>query len=180
MLPHKRNRILAVAVLICIASIIVALRIYAGKPKPEKLQFQTIEQAEYGSLSSLYEACGPELIVITWAKEIENLDRIFNEDAKTKLKTIDYSKYFVILVFQGRRPTLGYRVNIIKITRLQNDITILVDFTEPRPDMEAAPMESSPYQLIQMEKYGIWNQGITFKLAVNQGIVISTSYTMCR
>ena len=89
---------------------------------------------------------------------------------------LDYDAYFVIAVFQGRKPTTGYDIQIERITRLESKVTIQARFSEPKPDAEKAPEETSPYHLVQVQKTGTWGRSITFSLVVDNVVVASLSH----
>ena len=73
------------------------------------------------------------------------------------------------------RPTTGYGVQINRIARQGDTVTIYAQFREPNPDEERADMVTSPYHLVRVKKVGTWEGDISFNLVVGGGIAASLS-----
>jgi len=94
-------------------------------------------------------------------------------EAKRKLKELDYSRYFALLVLEGAKPSTGYSVKITSITSSGNVVTVYADFLETPENMERAAMVTYPYYLVAIEKPGEWAETVTFNLVVDQAVVVS-------
>jgi hypothetical protein len=157
----------------CVLFILAGLS--ACQPKETDLPFETIEQRDASGTGQVYKDEKPGLIVITAPEEATNLDALITSEAQARLARLSYDEYFVIAVFQGRKPTTRYGVQIERIARQGSKVTVYAQFSEPKPDEEKAPEETSPYHLIQVQKVGTWGQEVTFELIVKGSIVASVS-----
>jgi hypothetical protein len=91
---------------------------------------------------------------------------------------MDYNAYFALAVFQGMKPTDGYGVQIERIVRRGNEVTIHAQFQEPRPDQKKNDIVTSPYCLIQVQKIGTWDQNIEFNVIADGSVVIPASHNI--
>ena len=66
--------------------------------------------------------------------------------------TIDFSKTTVIGVFLGTRPTAGYSVQVTKVERDGDAIVVTYREGKPGPDVMAAQMLTTPYQLVSIDR----------------------------
>ena len=82
----------------------------------------------------------------------------------------------VIGVFQGRKPTTEYGVQIEQITRRGGVVTVHALFTERKPGSAAGDAITSPYHLVRLPKTGVWGKAITFNLVVGDNVVTSLSH----
>jgi len=153
-----------------------ALMITSCKPQERDLPFETIEQKEWAGTGQSYEAREPGLMIISRLQDITSLDKLVTDGAMTKLKELDYDNCFVLVVFQGWKPTTGYRVQIDRTTRTGKMINIYTQFLEPKPEEAKADAITSPYHLVQVQKTGEWGQEISFQVIVNETIVSSLAY----
>lgn len=142
------------------------------------LPFETIEQKLKADLGPPYEGREPRLMVIARPEEVANLNDWVTEDAKDRLQTLDYDTYFALIVFQGWKPTFGYGIQIERITRLEGEVTVFVQFKEPRPDEEKADTVTSPYHLVQVQKVDTWAQDVTFNVVADGTNIVSVSHTI--
>ncbi len=169
--PKSYNRYM---LFLCILVALAGLS--ACQPKEVDLPFETIERRDASGTGQVYKDKSPGLIVIATPEEAAILDALVTPEAQVQLQRLDYDAYFVIAVFQGRKPTTGYDIQIERITRLESKVTIQARFLEPKPDAEKAPEETSPYHLVQVQKTGTWGQSITFNLVVDNVVVTSLSH----
>ncbi len=150
----------------------------ACNPKPEEttLAFETLEQEEWAGTENPYESREPSLIVVSLPEEIDKLSGFVSEESQAELQALDYANHFALLVLQGWKPTTGYKVNVVRVTRLKDAVNVYADFIEPKPDEEKGDMVTAPYHLIQIPKMESWGKDITFTLVVSQTIIISFSH----
>lgn len=148
----------------------------ACQPKEINLPFETIEQRDASGTGQVYKDKQPGLMIIATSKEGTKLDALVTPETRARLQNLNYNADFVIAVFQGRKPTTGYGVQIERITRQGSKVTIYAQFSEPKPDEEKAPEETSPYHLVQVQKVGTWGQRTTFNLVVGGATVTSLSH----
>ena len=142
------------------------------------LPFETIEQKLKADLGPPYEGREPGLMVIARPEEVANLNDWVTEDAKARLQTLDYDAYFGLIVFQGWKPTFGYGIQVERIASLEDEVTVLVQLKEPRPDEEKADTVTSPYHLVQVQRVGAWARDVTFNMVAEGAIIVSVSHNV--
>jgi len=177
---QKRNELLpySIIVLACIA--LIAFGAAACQPKPGEtaLPFETIAQEEWGKANKPYEPREPGMVIISRAGEIINLDGMVSDESVRQLQTLDYGQYFAITVFQGRKGSTGYDIQVNRIGRSENIVNVYAQLDNPPPDIEAGAMETSPYHLVKVQKTGSWGQEITFNLFAGETLVASLVHTI--
>lgn len=165
--------------MIFLSVLAIFLGLSACQPKEVKevdLLFETVERRDASGTGQVYQDRQPSLMVITTPEEAASLGALVTPKAQAQLQNLNYSTYFAIAIFQGRKSTTGYGVEIERITRLESKVTIYARFLEPKPNAERAPEETSPYHLVQVQKTGMWGQSITFDLVEGDTVVTSLSY----
>lgn len=155
--------------------LIPLLGLSACQSKEAKLPFETLDQGDWGNAGHAYEAQEPTLTVITQSTEVTELDDWITLHAQTQLQMLDYNTDFAIVVFQGWKPTSGYSVQVDRVTRRGDTVTVYAQFRRPKPEKEKADIARSPYHLVQVQKVGTWDQEITFNLVVDEVVVASLS-----
>ena len=169
------HRLSSILVLASVLGMLFGLGACNPAPTEATLPFETIEQKELAGTGKPYELREPGLIIISRIDEVNNLNGLITDEAKAKLQAVDYSGYFALLVLQGWKPTMGYKVSIDHIARIENTVNIYAEFLEPEPDKEISPAETSPYHLVKVQKTGNWDQDITFNLFAGERLMISLS-----
>jgi len=154
------------------------LGLSACKSQETNLPFEILEQEERNLTGQIYEAREPGLIIVAQADEVAELDDWVTETSKEQLQVMDYDVYFALVVFQGMKPTDGYGVQIERIARKGNEVTIHAQFQEPRPDQEKNDIVTSPYCLIQVQKIGAWDQDVKFNVIADGSVLISASHSI--
>jgi hypothetical protein len=75
------------------------------------LPFETIEQDVYAvDTGKLYESREPGIIIISHVEKIDNLVGLVSLEGIMQLRALDYSQYFALAAFQGRKGSLGYYI----------------------------------------------------------------------
>lgn len=138
------------------------------------LSFETIERWDYASgTGKYYMPSEPGLIVVAQSTEAQNLDGILRDPIFQQIEDLDYSQYFVIAAFQGRKHSSGYGIQINQISQVGNVVNIFAQLSEPVPNHEIWPMTTSPYHLVKVHKRGNGGQEITFNLVVENKPVVT-------
>jgi len=158
---------------LCLLATMSLIGLSACQPKETNLPFETIEQRDTSGTGKVYESKQPGLIVIAVSEETPNLDALVTSKAQARLQSLDYNPHFVIVIFQGWKPTTRYSIQIERVTRRENTVTIYALFREPKPDEPKGDEVTSPYHLVQVQKVGTWGQQITFNLVVGDATVTS-------
>ena len=156
----------------------LSLGLSACKPQETDLPFEILEQEEINLAGQAYETREPGLIIVAQPDEVTELDDWVTEASKEQLRVIDYNAYFALAVFQGVKPTDGYGVQIERIVRKGNEVTIYAQFQEPSPDREKNDIVTSPYCLVKVQKIGAWEQNIMFNVIVDDSVVIYASHNI--
>jgi hypothetical protein len=151
--------------------------LHVDTPRPPGLHFDTIANTNFSEGHIVFDSEEPGMMVFTQPEELGNLQlRASASDLELKLKELDYSKYFALLVLEGAKPTTGYSIKITSIMRSGNVVTVNADFLEVPENMERANVVTYPYHLVAIEKTGEWAETITFNLVVDQALVVSISH----
>jgi hypothetical protein len=151
--------------LLVISLVLVA----CGQPAVD-LPFQSIEQRPMSGTGELYEDRQPGVIVISTADGVGKLEGLITPESLVQLQALDYQKHFAIAVFQGWKPTDGFNIQIERITRAGDQVSIIAQAKERQPDLARADVVTSPYHLVVVDKLGEWNKPVSFELKVNTSI----------
>jgi hypothetical protein len=142
----------------------------ACQPGETALSFDTIEQRDASYTGKLMEGPNPVIFVVASADRAVKLEGLITAEAQAKLQNLDYGKYVAVAVFQGKKPSTGYSIQIDQIVRTGDHVRVYPKFTEPRPDESTGAMITSPYHLVQVRKIEDWRSPMLFYLIVN-GVV---------
>ncbi len=150
----------------------------ARQPQTQELPFETISQGIGFPTGRSYSGEDPNLLVITAPEAVDapGLEIQFTPELAEQLRTLDYDRYFAILVLQGHKNIIGYQVTIQQVIRQGNQINIQVEFVEPAPETLILPAFSSPYHLIAVSKTGTWGEQFQFVLVNERQSVAETTY----
>ncbi len=162
--------------MIFLSVLAISLGLSACQPKEVDLLFETIERRDASGTGQVYQDRQPGLIVIATPEEAASLGALVTSESQAQLQNLNYNTYFAIAIFQGRKPTTRYSVQIERITRKGNMVTIHALFKEPQPSEAKGDEVTSPYHLVQVQKVGTWGQTITFNLVAGDVIVTSLSH----
>lgn len=157
--------------LACTLTLLFALA--ACQPLKTDLPFETIEQKIWAGTGEAYRHSQPGLMVIARPEETSKLDNLITQQAHSHLQTLDYSAYFALVVFQGLKGSGGYTVEIERVTRQGNRVTISVQFQEPQPSSAVISAVTSPYHLVRVSKSGTWDELIEFTVVASGRQVLS-------
>lgn len=145
--------------------------------RQNELSFETIEvENESASSGEYYEEQEPGIVIVAKPEEISSLGSWISSKALNQLGRLDFESYFAIAVFQGRKPTSRYGVEITDVTFDDDKVTISTQFLERPADEEATDEVTSPYHLIRVQKNGMRGRSIMFELVVSGTIVTSVSH----
>jgi hypothetical protein len=145
-------------------------------PEPQDLPFETIIQGDGFYTGQGYGREEPNILVIAGPDEVDKpgLDVQFPSEVAHKLRQLDYSRSFVILVLQGRKPSSGYQVTIQQIAQHGDRVIVQAEFTEPQSKTFTRPAFTSPYHLVSVSRQGRWGQQIHFVVRTDDKEVAET------
>ncbi|HEX7974069.1 MAG TPA: protease complex subunit PrcB family protein [Anaerolineales bacterium] len=142
-----------------------------------EISFEMIEKADQNNKGVFYPGTTPRMFVIATKNAGLDLRNYFSEASQDQLQNSDYNSYYFIAVFQGYQSTGGYGVNILRIVRENNDITVQTNFLIPQPDTVTTTVITSPYELVKIRKLGDYQSACTPHIPT--GNVAVTNVTPC-
>jgi hypothetical protein len=116
---------------------------HATPPCTENIPFVTIGA---GTGFGVGMGDDPMALTITDAGEWNKFNSAYG------IPTPDFENYLAIAVFQGVKPTPGYRIHVENITRSYNTITVMVNMSEHLSGYSCAEMVTYPYCVIAVKK----------------------------
>ena len=137
------------------------------------LIFETIEQ-ENGA-GSKYNTVEPGIMVISSKEDITSLPS-GSDEAIHKLQELDYENFFALIVFQGRKDSGGYDVQIERVAPVETTINVYAQFNEPKPNEVITLVATSPFHLVKIQKTGEWGQEFLFQVIVGDTIVATLNH----
>lgn len=142
-------------------------------PEGASLPMATIRQGLFFS-EQYYTAKQPAIVVVARPEEIVQIEQWLDDEILAGLKSIDYEKQLVIVVFQGAGPS-DRNAEVKVVARSGSIVTVVAYFNEPP---KGAPREltlASPYHIVAVEKVGEWDATFTFRLVVQGEVVAETT-----
>ncbi len=119
-----------------------------------ELPFETIEKSESSGTGYGFRGVEPDIAVVFDKDSIPQLTNTISPQALSSLQEVDFRKYYVLVVYQGIKPTTNYGVEIQHIIMQEDTITIDARFTERDPAMWAGDIVTSPYHLVRVPRQG--------------------------
>ncbi|MEW5872166.1 MAG: protease complex subunit PrcB family protein [Chloroflexota bacterium] len=140
------------------------------------MSFETIEQKAGPGAGKEYESSDLRIMVITKPEEIGDLNGWVSDAAISELNMLEYKPSFAIVVFQGRKPTDRYSVQIERITRSGDKVRVFIKLLEPPQDQAKNDIITSPYHLVSVQKTDSWAQNVTFEVvdSLTNTVIAST------
>ena len=121
----------------------------------EDFVYKTIYKSGYSS--------NEEQLIIRTAEEWKQLKEKINDPRSSSLSSeIDFNKFMVIAVFDKRRPSSGYDVEITDISTTASEIRVTITYTSPKPTDGVLGVITRPGHIIIIHKT---TKPIVFKLA---------------
>jgi len=158
--------------------VILTLLLVGCRGRERTLRFETIERSEEG-IAGAREILEPRLVIIGDATEVAALDATVSPEALKRLAQVDFTRYFVVVVYHGwysqlLRPKSG--VEVRRVRQQGAMITVEALFYEPVPGWERAQIETYPYHIVQVR----WDRGLRgefeFLLEVDGKVVAQEVY----
>jgi hypothetical protein len=162
---NKLAQILCLIILVALAGATSC----KGREPAIEIPFETIESADLLGPGEYSDEEMPKIVIITKAEQIDDKFRdSVSPQAQSQLGDLDFDQYFVIGVFQGRRPYIYWAsgVEIQRIEQRGDDITILANFYEPVEDQVRGGV-AAPYHVLKIRKGGSIRGEFEFVLKVD-------------
>ncbi len=115
--------------------------------KSKDIAFETVEKGQY----KLYEIKNLEFTVIKTREEFNSFFQKHGIENKD-FPEWQSDRYVLICAFQGMKPSAGYDIEIIKIERGGDMVTVKVKIREPKPEEITASVLTSPYHIVKVER----------------------------
>lgn len=138
-------------------------------PPGTDLAFGTVTYS--GNLGGTYEGKSAQIRVISDIQEPlpEALNWV-KPSHRDVILEVDYSKYFVIVVFNGYRSGIHRDLNVQKIWQDENEVFVLAHFNDFIPGATSLPAFNSQYQVVKIDRTLIMHpEIITFRLLDEAG-----------
>jgi len=100
----------------------------------------------------------------------------FNDQILPKVKSIDFTEYIALSVFQGTQGSSGYEVDIQAIALDGDRIHVYVYFKEPFIGEVVSEVVTSPLHLVKIRKEGL--DGVFVFELIEDGRVIRQTEAM--
>jgi hypothetical protein len=116
-------------------------------------------------------------VIVAEIGDISKLGNSVSTKSQSSLESLNFSDYFAVAAFQGLKGTTMYGVEIQRILRKGNAITIYAHFTERDPTVGAGAIITSPYHIVKIPRQGLSGK-IEFVLYADGKEVTRQTYTM--
>ena len=144
-----------VPIAVAIIMVILATAVLSGCKQEADLSFETIERKDGPeSVRDFYQDRKPKAVVVAGASDIDALGNTVSINAQTQLRGLDFDQHFAIVVFQGWRPELPtprFGIEVTRITREGDTVTIYALSYGPVEDHVRNPVEISAYHVVKVE-----------------------------
>lgn len=147
------------------------------QPQGEDLPFETMAQGEVIN----YKQEKPDLIIFAKTDEVDKFSpSLFTADPQlvTRLRNLDYDRFFAILVLQGQKGSTRYSATVRQVRRQGTQVIVKAEFVEPKPETLVGWLVTAPYHLVFVSKQGTWGRPIQFLLFANDKKVAETAHNI--
>lgn len=140
------------------------------------LPSEVVAQDNWDNDGTNYEDQEPAIFIIRHEDELTLISEWVQSDFIMQLQNIDYEVKFVVLIFQGYKPTSGYSVQLKRVIAHNNVIDVYVHFDEPELGDDVEQVETSPYLILAVSRSENWSQISTFNLVADE--VVKATYSL--
>jgi hypothetical protein len=122
-----------------------------------EILFETMERKDLSGTGEYYEDKEPKLVVITGPEQADILGNTISPEAQAQLRNLDFDQHVAIVAFQGWRPVIPTPRSGVEIQRIEkrgNTITVFAQLYEPVEDLVKISLVISPYHLVKIQKGG--------------------------
>lgn len=173
----KAKRTLAAIFLISVIFLIVSCARQEEPPQQVHLAWEKITDQVSGKSDYSYEDV-PRLKVITSPSNVQSLSGQVYPEVLEQVQSVDFSKFFVIAVFQGQQDTTGYFVEVTNVELREGTVFVYANFNEPSPGDVVGETLTSPYYILKVRKTEGVTGSLTFVLIANGEEVIRQTYVI--
>ncbi len=115
----------------------------------------------------------PRLLVLTDVTDMSMLQNQVRPEHQQQIEQVDFSKYWVAVLYQGRREQSEYSITVSAVHFQSNTVTIAAQFQKPSTSTEYQPAPSiSPYFVLRIQKPAdVTEAGLRFRLSVDDQMI---------
>jgi PrcB C-terminal len=145
--PETRRA--GIVALVAVSSLLLCSVAFA-LPRLRPVRFETVAQGA-GESSTV---TARRNRVIKRAKQWRSLWRALTAGLhpRSRPPTVDFSRYVLLAVTQGRKPTGGYRIAITSVTKRGARVLVRVRETSPGGDCVTPQVVTSPYHVVRARR----------------------------
>jgi len=158
----KRMLILGVIVLVSLALLVVGVALVGNylaqqaPPTEVNLGFETVLKS---TSDSPYRQEEPAFVIAVSTEELAYYkEMLAPADLKGVFK-IDFTRYFVIVAFQGEKATGGYAIEVRSIVQTGDRVTVILHVTERQPGKMVDQAVTSPFHVVKVAQANMPRRG---------------------
>lgn len=141
-------------------------------PPGASLLWEKLAEEDGAAGEYRYEDTTPRLVLISSEALSSTLQNQLRPAYLDLITQTDFSAYFVAVIYQGRKATTKYSVEVLDVRQVDRIITIYALFHEPRQAepgeiVSVNPLVTSPYCMVKIQKPEPTRGDFTFVLIAN-------------
>lgn len=146
----------------------------------EIVPFNTlVTSADRSDISLQYRENRPTLFIISSrgeGAEYEGELLAPHSEPAAQVRQLDYSENIAVLLVGEYGLTTGHRINIERITRQGDKITINTEIVGPEPETVYVDALVAPYHLISIPKTESWGEMILFEFVISGEVAATATH----
>lgn len=111
-----------------------------------------------------YKERSPQLVVVADRETFSSVEDYLPPQHLELVAEIDFSAYFVAIIYQGRKMETDYSVEVIDVKQEGDRIVLCAQLHEPIPNQVRGQMVTSPYYIVEIERPEGSGDAFTFVL----------------
>ena len=162
-------------ILMLFGILIVSCQI-GGQNSPNNQEYLAFETIELEHQRNFYRAESPTIVVITNPEEAKNISGWVSPQTQAKVEKINFNQDFAVAVFQGSKPTSGYAIEVVGVSKSKNQINVQASVKLPERNTVQTQAFTSPYHFVKLEKTGMSGKRFVFSLMEGTEILAATQF----
>ncbi len=120
--------------------------IVAAKSKKTTKMFETLIEAQVNGFTN------PQIWVIKEPKALQKIYKKINTSKKPKyaLPKVDFNTATIVAIFMGEKNTGGYSVKVTSVVENENEITVKIKETHPKPNEIVTMIITQPFTIVKI------------------------------
>ena len=175
----KQRTLITIMLLLLAISLLGCSREVEKHPPQESLLVWDQIADDWGAPSNYrYRGKEPRLVAVTDQASVSSLQGQLRPDHLEMVAKVDFSAYFVLVVYQGEKYTTGYSVKVTDIKRDMDTVLVYASFQRPSPGEVKGEIMTSPYCIVKVKKTEEFKGSFTFVLVANGEEVARQTYVV--